>query len=308
MICIYDMYIYFGVWYGVVMCNMLISHVFFIWHLKSMLGRLNANQASFGIVLGACANGGSSFLRGRTVEVLEWWTDARAAVLESCVVLEWVPCGQDLVVAASALRQMQRQSLRTDWESTVLPCTSTAVFKFRSTCLKGTDLLDSLGTVFEMFWIYLRSCRWRIAPQFYALTMEASQTPLILFSTRIVSKKCIQQRESMLYQRRSNKACREVKSTARSVTLLCGAKTFSLHKIRDERRLKTVTFGIRTDRLIDWIDGIVVNAPFCRVWFEANQRLAQIRSDLPDWLRVRRAVPSQAVPVLTYARLNVVEN
>jgi len=53
-----------------------------------MLGRLNANQASFGIVLGACANGGSSFLRGRTVEVLEWWTDARAAVLESCVVLE----------------------------------------------------------------------------------------------------------------------------------------------------------------------------------------------------------------------------
>ena len=126
------MYIYFGVWYGVVMCNMLISHVFFIWHLKSMLGRLNANQASFGIVLGACANGGSSFLRGRTVEVLEWWTDARAAVLESCVVLEWVPCGQDLVVAASALRQMQRQYLRTDWESTVLPCTSTAVFKFRS--------------------------------------------------------------------------------------------------------------------------------------------------------------------------------
>ena len=69
----------------------------------------------------------------------------------------------------------------------------------------------------------------------------------------------------MLYQRRSNKACREVKSTTRSVTLLCGAKTFSLHKIRDERRLKTVTFGIRTDRLIDWIDGIVVNAPFCRV-------------------------------------------
>ena len=68
---------------------------------------------------------------------------------------------------------------------------------------------------FEMFWILLRSCRWRIAPQFYALTMEASQTPLILLSTRIVNKNYIHHTtkneqtgifvnflKSMLYQRR----------------------------------------------------------------------------------------------------------